>query len=155
MQCLEVRTSMAISPHGTLAKWWICHIVRTHSVPLFFKYSFSIFLWQWSSVFFKLIFTCFLKLFSCVVVWSVFHVAAAFNGDLSAWQVGKVTNMHESTYMYTLWKIRVYFWVFLFLSSSFYICSALIFFSNPFFYHWILLCYLIWCSVLPSWCLQW
>jgi hypothetical protein len=39
--------------------------------------------------------------FSLLLCGAVFELAAFFNGDLSAWDVGKVTTMEKSTYMYT------------------------------------------------------
>ena len=86
--------------------------------------------------------------FSLLLCCAVFNGAAAFNGDLSTWQVGKVTNMLGSTYtLSTLFpKDRVFFWLFYFPSSFcgstnsiFEQCSLLFFFSTHF-YPWTFLC---------------
>ena len=40
---------------------------------------------------------------------AVFQLAEAFDGDLSAWEVGKVINMEYSTYTLSLSKIGSFF----------------------------------------------
>jgi surface protein len=76
----------------------------------------------------------------------VFYNAGDFNGDLSKWQVGKVTNVQSSTYSPPPpLQDRVFFWLFLF---SFFFVSALILFLNNalpsfffnHFYPWTFLC---------------
>jgi surface protein len=78
----------------------------------------------------------------------VFYLAMAFNSDLSKWQVGKVTNMLNSTY--TLphpLQDRVFSRLFLYsifflwhsTNSIFEHCSLLFFFSTHF-YPWTFLC---------------
>ena len=93
--------------------------------------------------------------FLCCCCRAVFAHAGAFNGDLSTWQVGKVTDMAGSTYTLSPHPLqdRVFFcWLFLF--SLLLSLSALIlflnnalssFFSNPFLSLDFSL--LLWCSV--------
>ena len=58
---------------------------------------------------------------------AVFNTAVAFNGDLSAWDVGQVTSMQSSTYTSPRW---VFFWMFLTLFCFNHFSS---FFSKPIF----------------------
>jgi hypothetical protein len=88
--------------------------------------------------------------FLCCCCGAVFHNAVAFNGDLSAWQVGKVSTMEYSTYsLPPLSKIGVFFW----LLSSFSLfsfwgsttCNSILYndvssFFLTHFYHWNFLC---------------
>ena len=118
VQCLSVLLpSMVISPNGRLGTWRTCFTVRILSSPLqdqvflFFgcvsipPSSFSVaalilFLNNALFSFFPQPICCCLHV-SCCAVWYihvVFVRAGAFNGDLSKWQVGKVTTMHQSTY---------------------------------------------------------
>jgi surface protein len=90
--------------------------------------------------------------FVVAVCGAVFRLAGAFNGDLSAWEVGKVTNMGYSTYtlFFPLSKIGSFFGCFYFPSSFFVGTDSifeqcLLFFpSNPFLSDFSLL---LWCSV--------
>jgi hypothetical protein len=58
--------------------------------------------------------------FSLLLCGAVFHTAGAFNGDLSAWDVGKVTTMLSSTYTlfssYLSLQIEFFFGCFFFPS---------------------------------------
>jgi surface protein len=93
---------------------------------------------------------------------AVFYGAGAFNGDLSTWQVGKVTHMNDSTYISPpLSKIGSFLGCFyMYFPSSF--CG-----TNSIFVQWSLLFFfklilsldffllLLWCSVLQCRWLQW
>ena len=95
----------------------------------------------------------------------VFQYKGSFNANISAWQVGKVTTMSYSTYIYTLssppLQDRVFFWLLLF--PFFFLRQALILFLNNalpllFFNPFLSLDFsllLLWCSVSWSDCLQW
>ena len=85
--------------------------------------------------------------FLCCCCGAVFYEAAAFNGNLSKWKVGEVTNMYRSTCFLLSCP---------FLSCTYSIfeqCSLLSFFSTPFLsLDFSLL--LLWCSVWQCWFLQ-
>ena len=155
---------------------WGCDEHERLYVHSFFPFQEQVFLWvslfsfylscqQWYSdtyihVFISLLTHFYLWTFLCCCG-AVFKDATAFNGDLSAWQVGKVNNMYSSTllrspFTFLSWKIGSFF----FLNKL--LCCALILFgrifspvfSNPFLsLDFSLL--LLRCSVLQCWCLQW
>ena len=71
------------------------------------------------------------------VVHTVFSSAGAFNGDLSAWNVGAVTNMQQSKYALAvplaLSPDRVLFWGLLFFLFSFFWCALMFYNVDPYF----------------------
>jgi hypothetical protein len=93
--------------------------------------------------------------FLCCCCGAVFYRARAFNGDLSTWQVGKVTDMIGSTYtLLGCFLFSLVLSVAALCNSIFEQCSLLFFFSNPFLsLDFSLL--LLWCSVWLCCCLQW
>ena len=158
--------------NGDLSAWQVGEVTNmdgstyTLSLPLqdrvYFRLSLFPFFIVLALIFF---FNLFLSLdfsLSLCCCGAVFNGATAFNGDLSAWQVGKVTTMQSSTYtLPSPLQDRVFFWLLLFpLLLS---VAALILFLNTmlsphFFSHPFLsldFSLLLWCSVLDCWCLQW
>ena len=92
--------------NGDLSKWQVGKVVTmrgsTYTFPRLSTRS-----GLFSASFFSFLFFCLaLILFlnnyalSSFLCGAVFYDAVAFNGDLSIWQVGNVTTMQKSTYMY-------------------------------------------------------
>ena len=117
VQCLYVPVpSMVISPTGRSGKWRTCNPVRTvfpYYIPsprsgLFLAVSFSScsFCGSTNSIFEQCSLLFFFPThfypwtFLCCCCGAVVEFAYAFNGDLSKWQVGKVTDMAGSTYTF-------------------------------------------------------
>ena len=90
---MEVRTLFSPSPRsGLILAASISLLLSVAALILFLNNALSSFFFQ----------PIFISLdFSLLMSWcrgAVFRQASAFNGDLSAWQVGKVGTMYESTY---------------------------------------------------------
>ena len=127
---------MAVSPRGTSETWRTCLQVRSTLFPPSLQY--RVYFWlvffaalieflynALSSFFFSPIFI--IRTFLCCCG-AVFKSAEDFNGDLSTWEVGKVTEMQRST-------CSLFFpqdWAFLWLFSSCFFCVSLTRGQHPF-----------------------
>ena len=114
LKCLiMLRSSMVISPHGTSETWPPCLQVRSTLFfwLVFFTFYFCAALIEFLyniSPFFSPVLSFSLD-FSLCCCGAAFQLAEAFDGDLSAWEVGKVINMDYSTYTLSLSKIGSFF----------------------------------------------
>ena len=157
VQCLLMLVpSMVISPPGRSGKWRPWHQVRTLFAPHLQDRVFFLLL------LFFLFFLCgstnsIFKHCSLLFVFkpiAVFYLATAFNGNLSTWQVGEVTNMAYSTYIHSflpLSKIGSFFGFFYLLffyfpssfsgsTNSIFEQNFLLIFFQSHFYPWPFLC---------------
>ena len=152
VQCFtKLVHSIVISPLGRLGRWrpWIP--VRTlysiFSFPFFLLTCTDyIFCTMLSPLFFSTRFLSVDFSLCCCILYgilygAVFRQAEAFNGDLSAWEVGKVINMGYSTYTLFLSKIGpffgwhyLYFWtmvspLFQLIWTLFHFCFVIVVFN--------------------------